>query len=108
MLHLASPFSKYVLKVLILLRNYSENQCNLSLELIILRHVIDSIFFVASEASDLIVASEASDLIFKIVIFHDLPPRSSSLYTGFSRTVWGRWRRFRKDQLTPPRQLRIS
>ena len=59
----------------------------------------------------IIVASEASDLIFKIVNFHDVPPRSSSLYTGFSRTVWGRrrWRcRFREVDLTPPRWLGIS
>ena len=27
----------------------------------------------------IIVASEASDLIFKIVIFHDVPPRSLTL-----------------------------
>ena len=40
-----------------------------------------------------IVTSEVSDLIFKIVISHDVPPRSSTLYTVFSRTGWGRWRR---------------
>ena len=42
-----------------------------------------------SKKPPIIVASEASDLIFKIVIFHDVPPRSSTLYTVFSRTGWG-------------------
>ena len=41
---------------------------------------------------NVIVTSEASELIFKIVIFLDVPPRSSSLYTGFSRTGLGRGR----------------
>ena len=64
---------------------------------------------VASEASALIVASEASDLIFKIVIFYAVPPRSSSLYTGFSRTVWGGGGgRFCEADLTPSRWLGIS
>ena len=60
--------------------------------------MVDLKFIVASEASDLIVVSEASDLIFKIVIFHDVPPRSSTLYTVFSRTGWGRrGRRIREE-----------
>ena len=37
-----------------------------------------------------IVACEASDPIFKIVIFHDVPQRSSTIYTVFSRTGWER------------------
>merc|ERR1712082_270558 len=53
----------------------------------------------------IIVARETSDLISKIVIFHYVPPWSSSLYTGFSRTVWGR--RFREVDLTLPRRLGI-
>ena len=54
------------------------------------REIKDTIAF---HPNTVIVASEASDLIFKIVIFHDVPSRSSSLYTGFSRNFWGRrWR----------------
>ena len=55
----------------------------------------NSLFFCLTK--NFIVASEASDLIFKIVIFHDVPWRSSSLYTGFSITVWGWGRRRRRE-----------
>ena len=60
---------------------------------LILTQNISLVSSVGKEAApDIIfVVSKASDLIFKIVIFHDVPRRSSTLYTGFFfRTGWGR------------------
>ena len=58
------------------------------------------------------VPSGASDHIFKIVIFHDVPPQGPQVYTQGFPELFGGWGggggRFCGVDLTPPRRLYIS